>query len=103
MRQAAAVQGAALGLILIGCLFAPRPGGTVVLIPLVQRAPAIRTIAGPVAILRAGAVPGSLLVRIGGTVPVLALLRDGVLALAAPSNLCATVAPDLLQRKPHNG
>lgn len=97
------MQGAALGLILIGCLFAPRPGGTVVLIPLVHRPIATRTIAEPVAILRAGTIPGSLLVRIGGTVPVLALLRRGVLALAAPSNICATVAPDLLQRKTHHG
>jgi hypothetical protein len=103
IRSAAAAQGAALGLILIGCLFAPRSGGAVLLIPLTEQRPALGAIAGHISVLRAGTIPGSLLVLSNGPVPVIALLRQGVLALAAPSNMCATVAPERLQRNPGNG
>lgn len=89
IRQAAAMQAVALGLVLSGCLFAPRPGGAVLLIPLTHRQPALGPQAQTMTVLRAGAIPGSVLVQAKGAVPVVALLRHGVLALAAPSLLCA--------------
>ncbi|WP_353230896.1 hypothetical protein [Novosphingobium sp.] len=98
MKAAAAWQVALVIAVLVVALFAPRPGGAVLLIRIAGHGAALRDaigrdIAPPLAVLRAGAIPGSLLVRADGPVPVLVLLRHGVLPLAAPFAACQVPAP----------
>ena len=98
MKAAAVWQAALIAAVLLFALFAPRPGGAVLLIRFAGHGAALhgaigRDSAWPLAVLRAGAIPGSLLVRADGPVPVLALLRHGVLPLAAPMAACRAPAP----------
>ena len=103
MKAAAVWQAALIMAVLPGVLFAPRPGEAVLLIRFAGHGAALRDAVGrdvtardsasPLAVLRAGAIPGSLLVRADGPVPVLALLRDGVLPLSAPFVACQALAP----------
>ena len=87
MNYAAVLQLWLLATVLVGCLLMPRPGGAVLLVPLFAHTVSV-TGAGSVAVLRAGSIPGSVLVRISGDVPVLGWLRRGVLPLGAPAVLC---------------
>jgi hypothetical protein len=73
---------------------APRAGGAVLLIPFATHDTVTRDMIRRMTVLRAGAIPRSLLVRVDGPVPVLALLRHGVLPLAAPITACQAPAPD---------
>ena len=92
LRRAALVQLCAGVLVLLGCVLAPRPGGAVLLIPVVVgHAGALP--AGHFAVLRPGWLAGSLLVRSEGEVPVMALVRGGFVPIAAPSWLCGSPAP----------
>jgi hypothetical protein len=91
MKHAAALQLYVVALILLGCLLMPRAGGAVLLVPVF--APTAGAVgAGSIAVLRAGWIPGSLLVKIDGEVPVMALLQRGILPLGAPGRLCSPAA-----------
>lgn len=100
MRPAAVGQAVLCALGIVACALAPRPGGAVLLVPMPGASAALAATAGaspndgartPPAILRPGVIDGSLLVRFGGPVPVLAILRTGVLPVAAPLWLCRAV------------
>lgn len=84
--RCAVLAQAGLGLaVLVTCLAAPRAGGAVLLLPLTAHA----VTPGPdMAVLRAGMVPGSMLVRPRAPLRLGALLRQGVLPLGAPDWLC---------------
>jgi hypothetical protein len=89
MKRAARAQCCLAAIVLCGCVLLPRPGGAVLLVPLFTASndglePA------HIAVLRAGWLPGSLLVRVEGEVPVLAWLRHGILPLGAPAVLCSS-------------
>jgi hypothetical protein len=69
--------------VLLACVAAPRPGGAALLVPVTARGV---TVDPGLTVLRAGAIPGSVLVR--GRLPVLALLRRGIVPLGAPDWMC---------------
>ena len=87
MRHAAHVQFGLVAAALLGSVLMPRPGGAVLLIPLLKGSVG-RVDAGPVAVLHAGWLRGSMLVRVKGPVPVWGLLRRGVLPLGTPGFSC---------------
>ena len=92
MKRLALVQFGLVVLVLVGCVAMPRPGGAVLLIPVFAGgAGAIPP--GRIAVLRAGSIGGSLLVRIDPDVPFTTILRGGFLPLAAPGWLCADAPP----------
>jgi len=67
----------------------PRAGSTVFLIPVVPHGVArLMHDARGVTVLRAGWISGSLVVRIDGNVPVMAMLRAGVVPMGAPAVFC---------------
>lgn len=70
------------------CLFAPHGGGAVLLVPLRARTDVLAVLNHHTAVLGQGRIAGSLLVRIKGDVPVMALLRQGILPLGGPASLC---------------
>jgi len=75
------------------CLGMPRAGGAVLLIPVVPHSVAtlIHYAEGHgIKVLRSGWIAGSVLVRIDGEVPIIALLRAGVMPVGAPALLCST-------------
>ena len=80
---AALAQAGLAIVVLIACVVAPRPGGAALLVPIAGRV----TVDRGLTVLRAGAIPGSVLVR--GPVSVGALLRRGIVPLGAPDWLCA--------------
>ncbi len=88
-----------LGLVLVilaGCLAFPRHGGSTLLVPLGRGGPAavVRALGTHrFALLRPGSLAGSMVVRIEGDVPIISLLRAGVLPLGAPEWLCAAALP----------
>lgn len=109
VKRMAVVQGILVVVVLATCLLLPRPGSAVLLIPAGfsvsanwpgmgpgpidsrtgdSRTGDSRTGEGGIAVLHAGALRGSVLVRVDGEVPVLALLRAGWLPIAAPRWLC---------------
>jgi hypothetical protein len=79
---ALAQAGVAL-VVLLACVATPRPGGAALLVPVLARGV---TVDRGLTVLRAGTIPGSVLVR--GPLPVGALLRQGILPLGAPDWLC---------------
>lgn len=92
-RFGAGLHLALAALVLLACVFAPRPGRSVLLVPLggsLARAEA----EGPSGITRGwsligrGRIAGTWLVRSVGPVPVWTLLRRGILPLAVPDALC---------------
>lgn len=87
MKHAALGQLGLVVIVLLGCLLMPRPGGAVLLVPLFTNSAGVVGKAR-FAVLRAGWLPGSVLVRVEGDVPVIDLLRSGVLPLGAPALLC---------------
>lgn len=91
-RFGLALHLALIGLVLLGSAFAPRPGRAVLLVPFAQRTNALAgqpALSGSGwAVAGRGRVAGSWLVHATGQVPVLALLRQGILPLAVPEALC---------------
>ncbi|WP_298197347.1 hypothetical protein [Novosphingobium sp.] len=76
---------------LLVCLVLPRNGQGVLLVPLAPRPATVlpRDIGWTgLALLGRGPLPGSLLVRPAGPVPLLALLRQGVVPIAVPLAVC---------------
>jgi hypothetical protein len=95
-RVFAAVQLGLVLCVLVGCLVLPRRGGSILLVPLGRgsQTALVRALgAHRFALLRSGSLPGSLLVRIDGQVPIMPLLRAGVLPLGAPEWLCSSASP----------
>lgn len=104
VKRMAVVQGVLVVVVLATCLLLPRPGSAVLLIPagfsvsanwpgmgpgpIDSRTGDSRTEEGGIAVLHTGILRGSVLVRVDGEVPVLALLRAGWLPIAAPRWLC---------------
>jgi hypothetical protein len=84
-RCAVPAQAGLVVLVLALCLAAPRAGGAVLLVPVATHAVAIDP---GMTVLRAGTIPGSVLVRLRGPLPLAGLLRRGVLPLGAPDWLC---------------
>ena len=94
MRHAAHVQLGLVVAVLLGSLLIPRPGSAVLLVPLFKGS-IERFEAGRIAVLHAGWIRGSVLVRVEGRVPVMELLRSGVLPLAAPGFSCGSTDSSL--------
>lgn len=99
VKRMAVVQGVLVVVVLATCLLLPRPGSAVLLIPAGLSVSANWPGMGPgpidsrtgergIAVLHTGILRGSVLVRVDGEVPVLALLRAGWLPIAAPRWLC---------------
>lgn len=84
---------ALVALVLLACVFAPRPGKALLLVPLggslaqAEAGDPAATIRGW-ALTGRGRMAGTWLVRSAGPVPVWALLRRGILPLAVPDALC---------------
>ena len=84
---------ALVAVVLLACVFAPRPGKALLLVPL-GGSPAQAEAGDPAAIMRGwtltgrGRIAGTWLVRSTGPVPVWTLLRRGILPLAVPDALC---------------
>ena len=89
---------------LLVCLVLPRSGQGVLLVPVAPR-PAIvlpQDIGWTgLSLLGRGPLPGSLLVRPAGPVPLLALLRHGVVPIAVPLALCGRDASSRLDPRPN--
>ena len=90
-RRGLAIHAALVTVVLLTCLFLPRPGQAIVLVPLAPSARLpLRTelSAGSLALLGQGRIAGTWLVRASGPVPFETLLAHHFLPLAAPSLLC---------------
>ena len=75
------------------CMGMPRACGAVLLIPVIPHSVAtlIHHAGGHgIKVLRSGGIAGSVLVRIDREVPIIALLRAGVVPVGAPALLCST-------------
>jgi hypothetical protein len=94
----------AAGLVLAGCLALPRPGTETVLLPLGRSAPlAVALSLAPGARVVGPARLGrGLVVHFPGAVPVLALIRGGVIPVAATPILCGS-APATASTPPEPG
>lgn len=97
MIRSFAVCHVALGaLTLLACLFAPRPGAAVLLVPLgthVSMPGAVQRLGGEVSLLGAGQMTGSLLVYPKRSLAIAPLLQNGILPIAVPSFLCSRSLP----------
>lgn len=84
-RRAATVQAGLLAFVLAVALLAPRPGQAVLIVPVIANS--VR-IPADVIVLRSGRIAGSILVWPRKTLPIGALLAQGLVPIAAPAWAC---------------
>ncbi len=85
-RRAAAAQAVLLAFVLAAALFVPRPGQAVLIVPITGHA---ARLPADVIVLRSGRIAGSILVWPHRSLPILALLTQGQVPLAAPAWACS--------------
>jgi len=91
VRVAIAMHLTAGAIALVLCLFLPRQGSAVLLLPIRghgQSADAAFLASNGLTLVGAGRIPGSLVVRAGSNASMSEWLRQGFLPIAAPMQLC---------------